>query len=1098
MGQFSDFLANSNTVVGMVLGIGGFALAAVGVTRRSGAVRQGIGWTLVLVGSLVVLSAAVLAAQTWTGDVTGGTVPAAVTGLVGVLLAVLGGVLLHKPPPRAEPSVLLRLAQACAGDPTDEPGQGRTHVRPRLVRSAYSRGRPGWSPAGWSPLGSFGGTARLRWFARHGSGVLLVHGSPGSGKTVELKRLAYRLLDRPSRRPLVPVYLDLGELALPAKRVTAATLRTAIGERLTAREPVHAAEVGKALRDDDGVRWLLLLDGFDQPALAREPGDPAGAAQQLLAAVHELLAPLPGSRAVLATRDQDWLSALALPALRVGPLTPRRQRLLLRRSGATREARQRLTRQVLYRPELAAFAANPLLLALTCERFGATTPRPRAAAPASYPVGDRSGFRPGDLTADRAGDQANGLADGTASEHAGLEDIPADPHGLLAAIVGGRLARAGAAGGAHRAPAAGGNPQELQMLAEDVAYYLAADTWLGGQPQRAVILAELTTHGYAAPRPLLDQLVAAGILSYGDQSVSFTHLAFQSYFASCALRRPDRDVSADRLLTEEAWEQPAVALLEHGSDDLRTKLVWSAERLLADAAGGAGLAADLDAVRRTEPDDPPPAQPHPFGWPPVAVRVLRILTAGLRQHPDAVTPGLRALVGRYLLSAFAGGTRYDQRVALDAVPLAEPADAAWVVTRALTRRGRDGGWLDGFASDQLYAAPEIYRRVPDVPRAYAVLLLVARGFGRGAGRAPGGPEGSTAARMVRQATRIVQATVGALALVTLAALPGNLLTLPAADLPGYGAGTAIVLVFCGYVLAGSMRAPWPSLEAPPTRVPLWPDLVAVGLPVVVALIAAAGTVAALVTGQLAGAVVCLLVTYLGSWPLAALIAVVTQPALRLTDWLLPQLIATMVARAYVREERPLRWPRAHTGWLALPLLVAAVLLAVSPLRLPLLPGPAMMAVRIAGALLLAALAVALLASRRYQRHRAMRHRFEQLPGLLDADTLLAWLDSAVTVDETGYLLALLRGSASPGQLGAAVTALSDLDRAAGYVAEMPPTGRAAVTPRMWQHAPAFTQPGFADWIRRYDRDHRGFLWWLGTTQRDTLAQIIDHAHADPF
>jgi hypothetical protein len=379
-----------------------------------------------------------------------------------------------------------------------------------------------------------------------------------------------------------------------------------------------------------------------------------------------------------------------------------------------------------------------------------------------------------------------------------------------------------------------------------------------------------------------------------------------------------------------------------------------------------------------------------------------------------------------------------------------------------------------------------------VPRAYAVLLLVARGFGR----VPAGA--STAARMVRRATRIVRATVGAVALLALAALPGNLATLPAADLPGYAAGTVLVLVFCGYVLAGSVRTPWPSVAAPPRRVPLWPDLVAVGLPALVALIAAAGTVAALVTGQLAGAVACLLVTYLGSWPVAALIAVVTQPAMRRTDWLLPQVIATMVARDYVREERPLRWPRARTGWLALPLLVAAVLLAVTPVRLPLLPAVAWMAVRVAVAVLLVGLAVALLASRRYQRHRALRHRFEQLPGLLDADTLLAWLDSAVTVDETGYLLSLLRTSASPGQLGAAVTALSDLDRAAGYVAEMPPTGRAAVTPRMWLHAPAFTQPGFGDWIHRYDRGHRGFLWWLGTTQRDTLAQIIDHAHTEPF
>jgi hypothetical protein len=300
------------------------------------------------------------------------------------------------------------------------------------------------------------------------------------------------------------------------------------------------------------------------------------------------------------------------------------------------------------------------------------------------------------------------------------------------------------------------------------------------------------------------------------------------------------------------------------------------------------------------------------------------------------------------------------------------------------------------------------------------------------------------------------------------------------------------------VLAGSTRMPWPSVEGPHHRVPLWPNLVAVGLPALVAAIAVAGTVTEVVTGQPAGAVVCLLVAYLGSWPLAALIAVVTQPALSRTDWLLPQAIATMVTRDYVREERPLRWPRARTGWLAVPLLAAAVLVAAVPVRLPLLPAAAGLAVRVAGAVLMVALAAALLASRRYQRRRAMRHRFEQLPGLLDADTLLAWLDSATTVEETGYLLSLLRGHASPGQLSAAVTALSDLDRAAGYVAEMPPTGRAAVTPRMWQLAPAFTQPGFGDWVRRYDREHRGFLWWLGTTQRDTLARIIAHAHEQRF
>jgi hypothetical protein len=1024
MVRFWVLVVDSSTVLGIVSGVAGVALAAVALSR--GSLRRGAGWTVVILGGLVIVSAAVLATEERTGGLRRlvDLVPAAIVGGAGLVAAGVGWLLLRRSPPTGEVRHLLRLAHRCLGESAGQPWDVASFVPLTLSRSPYSRT----------------GSVQAGILLRRGPTVLFVDGPPGAGKTVLLRHAVWRILSRAGRRsrPVVPVYLDLADLLAGSPRLSAMELRKLLVERVTATEPDLAPLVTRYLREDEaGVRWLLLGDRFDEAVLAYG-GDPTDAAHEVLAAFREVLAATPGSRVILAGREQEWIGSLAVPALRIAPLTRRQRRVMLHQLDMINPDRRRLVSRLLRRPALDELTGNPMLLRLTCEHFRATD----------------------------AG------------------EVPTTPHEVLAAVITSRLTGSG-------------NGPDLRRTAEDVAYHLAG---AGPAPDP---MAALAADGHGDPCSDVELLVTAGLLQHEGGSVSFTHRIFEVYFATCALRRPDRPVPAETLLTEDAWQETVIALLAEGTDEFRASLVGTAERLLAEAMITAGIATDLQALRGIEPDEPLPPQPAIFTWPSRVVHVLHVLTYGLRHHPEAITPRLRELAGGYALTALTTGTTYDTRVALTAVPLLDGADGAWTVNRVLSEDG--GPWLRPLGALQLLTAPQIFRHVPLWTRLRAVVNLLGTSAGPRPTDPPGPTPASPAERAVRDLSIVLPVTAVLAGLIFASWTPG--LVQQAHDVP-----TAIMaaiyppMVLCCLYLAG--RPWWPPARRAASDARQATQLFSIGA-VLLALEMLAYAILELITGGydlLTGRPSQVLLDLVNSvwlsWPACAALLIVDGAPMSTTDWIFPHLPASRLGRKLLAER--LRHYRSRSvtdlfrttilGWVTPVLVVAGGVAGAATYRMPLTPQADNAPVKLAAGALIIALAIANHFGIRLRRQHKLRRRIERSNGIPDCDTLKDLLYTARTKNETRVLLLLLRDHTPPAQLRPLTTTLDDLERTVSYVGDMPST-TFAIPARMWQYAPHPVTPGFATWIRRYDREHPGWLGWLATgRQRQTLAKIIDRAH----
>lgn len=1031
MERFWVLVVDSSTVLGIVSGVAGVALAAVALSR--GSLRRGAGWTVVVLGGLVIVVAAVLVAEERATD--GGQrlvdlLPAAAVGGAGLIAAGVGWLLLRRSPPTGEVRHLLRLAHRSIGDPAGQSWDVPSFVSLKLSRSPYSRTGP----------------ARAANLLRTDSTVLFVGGPAGAGKTVLLRHLTWRVLSQAGRRshPVLPIYLDLADLLAGNPKLSAVELRTLLVDRVTATEPDVAPLVTRYLREDEaGVRWLLLADRFDEAVLAYG-GDPTDAAHEVLAAFREVLAATPGSRVILAGREHEWIGTLAVPVLRISPLTRRQRRVMLQRLDMINPDRRRLVAKLLRRPALDELTGNPMLLRLTCEHFRATD----------------------------AG------------------DVPATPHEVLADVLTSRLTGSG-------------NGPDLRHAAEDIAYHLAS---AGPAPDSmAPLLATLAADGRSDPRADLELLVATGLLHHERGSVSFAHRIFQDYFATCALLRPDRSVPAEALLTENAWQEPAIALLADGTDELRANLVAAAERLLSDASGGARIATTLDALRATEPDEPLPPQPDTFTWPPQVVHLLHVLTRGLRHHPEAVTARLQELIGGYALTALTTGTTFDIRVALTAVPLLDGPDGAWTVNRVL--RGRSP-WLRPLATQQLIAAPRIFRHIPLWTRLRAVVDLLGTGSGPRPTDPPGPHPDGLAERAVRHLSVVLPVAAVLVGLIFASWTPN--LVRQADDLPS----TAVAAVYPLMVLWGlylAARSWWP-----PTR-PITGDArqaaqlfsngtmgLAIGM-VAFAVLEPIMAVYDLLAGRPSQALLDLVNSVWLSWPASAALLIVDGAPMSTTDWIVPQLAAMRIGRKLLAEQlRPHRQPTGGTaqspkatelfGWITPLLVIGAGIAGVATYQMPLTPQADNTPAKLALAALLIALAITNHYAFRLRRQHKLRHRIERSNGIPDCATLMELLYTASTKSETRFLLLLLRDHIPPPQLRPLATTLDDLERTVSYIGDMPST-TAAIPTRMWHYAPEPVTPDFTSWIRRYDREHPGRLGWLATgRQRQILAKVIDRAH----
>ncbi|MFI1992824.1 NACHT domain-containing protein [Actinoplanes sp. NPDC020271] len=458
--------------------------------------------------------------------------------------------------------------------------------------------------------------------------LILLQGEPGAGKSVALRHLALR-----EQRGVIPLYLNLKELRRDGSEpVDATTIREFVLAALNRSRSAGVAEF-LATELDAGMRngtWVFLFDSFDEIPDILTATEVEPVVEEYADAVHAFLHTMNVCRGVVASREFRGPRRFGWPRFTILRLTDRQKRRLIRRAGLTPAQEGLLVGGITSAGSvLGPFSDNPMLLGL--------------------------------------------LTDFVARNDA----LPRTSHEVFEDFVAGRLAR-----DRDRVEQRFGlDAAALRSAAEMAAFCMAASPGLGLSPSYDELVAAV--EGRFGPQPDLRErlealafvkLASSATTPGGGSEFSFVHRRFQEFFATARVLSANAQgvaasawapeatarvleeaaaVPLEQLLTAGQWRETAVTLLQTRADD---DLLRTTERLVRDAI-------------------PTRSRARRFAWPPGALHLLSLLSAGLDEDSVArLDPRVRGRIGRLLRRAYESGSRADQVWAIENVSAAPEPD----------------------------------------------------------------------------------------------------------------------------------------------------------------------------------------------------------------------------------------------------------------------------------------------------------------------------------------------------------------------------------------------------------------------------------------
>lgn len=463
--------------------------------------------------------------------------------------------------------------------------------------------------------------------------LIVLEGDPGSGKSVALRHLAHALAKKAchsrSVSSRIPLYVNLKEFNPPRRPVDSEAVRDFILESL---KRTNDRNIDRFLDEefDRGLTegtWLLLLDSFDEIPDVLSATEATGAVEEYAQAIYDFLHGMKTVRAVVASREFRGPNTFRVPRFRVMPLSARRQRDLVRRSGLRPEAADAVYAGLSAADsDLQQMARNPLFLGLICEHVRTENHFPDSAHSAYESYFQRR------LTVDEE-----------------------------------RIRRR------YRV-----DPGLMRRIVEEVAFSMGAVPGIGlsaGRRQLHAALAVADQISFSQFDKALDALeyVKLGWSPGGDESdperrFTFAHRRFQEYFATCVVLRDPGRVPVREMLTSGQWREAAVTILQTQAHEsaVAEALVGEAGRLLDGMV--AGLAPEGAGGR--------------FPWPPGCLHLLQLLDIGRGRSPAHIPEGLRESAGEILRAAWRQGRRYDRKWAVEAASVADHETTLWLIEQA--------------------------------------------------------------------------------------------------------------------------------------------------------------------------------------------------------------------------------------------------------------------------------------------------------------------------------------------------------------------------------------------------------------------------------
>lgn len=462
---------------------------------------------------------------------------------------------------------------------------------------------------------------------------LLLVGEPGSGKSVALRHLAAELVRSTSMSKkmtaAVPLYINLKELPPPESGgFTAEYIKGFVLDNMRrgdADTTDYARENWGKYRDLG--QWFFLFDSFDEiPEIMHAPsGSPL--IRKYSEAIRLFLSSMGDCRGVVASREFKGPDALPWPTLRILPLSPKRQDLLLSNTFLGKSER-RLTRQHLARAAT-SLHQNPLFLALLCRYV---------------------------------------------ERH---KKIPKNDHDLLVnhiAALAGRdeeyIWRKYAA-----------TPVALLACAKQIAVLLAEDPELGLAPKVDDLVGRLILAGQSKKMSenLLSALVDVKIgrtdirgARQGDRRFTFSHRRYQETLFVEHLTQSPTHIPAKTLLLDASLREYAVTFLQSQPIEAINHVLDCATQIFLELR-----------------DTPVSVLPefgdfHYFHWNEDLVsRLCRILQDGMAARHDDVPEALRSAMAAVLRNRWTRGDYLDQQMVLEVGGLLPESDLVEMIQHAI-------------------------------------------------------------------------------------------------------------------------------------------------------------------------------------------------------------------------------------------------------------------------------------------------------------------------------------------------------------------------------------------------------------------------------
>lgn len=462
---------------------------------------------------------------------------------------------------------------------------------------------------------------------RSSARLILLQGEPGSGKSVALRRVALSMARKgaQSRSDLsrLPIYINLKGLQRKlAQEIDRNLIEDFVRRQLTGSNRDVNAYLDREF--DAGMRagqWVFLFDSFDELPDILGSTDADVIVTKYADAIYEFLHGMNCCRGVIASRLFRGPKAHQGTEFRITPLDRARRLELLERANLEPGARREL-RAWMDGAELQRELASPMLVSMLCAQAKDGFTAPRSAHDVYEDYIQRLFKRDARRLDERFG-------------------VPVD---------------------------------ELRTFAEKIAFYMTAEG-LGLEPTTDALISILIAHEGLVRADIENALRALAYMklakiSDGEDARTFTfsHRRIQEFFSTCVLLRDIHRVEARTLLTNAAWRESTVVLLQTSAADTLDPLLREIDALLR------------EAVERLSGQTLEHSEG--YDWPPGARHLCSIIQDGLRSRRELLADETRSLADSLIEDANRHGTHLDRKWSLEVAGACSDACVALLLSQA--------------------------------------------------------------------------------------------------------------------------------------------------------------------------------------------------------------------------------------------------------------------------------------------------------------------------------------------------------------------------------------------------------------------------------